>query len=177
MRVARQPLLLGISLTFLVVAALATATRASAQTDGHLFGLSGTTGLISREPWPSDAFGDLRLWDSSTAWGQINTSAGVYDWSTLDAWLTAASQHGKDVLYTFGVVPTWASSNRNDTTCFYLAGACDPPNDLNPDGTGTDQHWKSFVTAIATHSYNRTAGHIKFWELWNEPDEPWYWTG
>lgn len=174
MRVARHPVLLRILLSLFVVAAVA---ATSAQTTAKQFGLSGTTGLISREPWPSDAFGDLRLWDTSTAWGQINTSPGVYDWSTLDAWLAATSQHGDDVLYTFGVVPTWASSDRYDTTCFYLVGSCDPPNDLNQDGTGTDQHWKDFVTAIATHNHNRSTGHIKFWELWNEPHNLWYWTG
>src|SRR3982750_4557233 len=41
-------------------------------------------------PWPTVPFGGLRLWDTSTGWAQINTSEGVYDWSTLDAFASAA---------------------------------------------------------------------------------------
>jgi hypothetical protein len=71
-----------------------------------------------------------------------------------------------DVIFTFVGVPAWASSNPNDTTCAYWSGACDAPNDLNTDGTGTNKHWKDFVTAIAAH----TGSSIKYWELWNEPN-------
>jgi hypothetical protein len=131
------------------------------------------------EPWPVDHFGNLRLWDSATAWAVINTAPGQYDWSMLDAWLKAANQHNADVEYTFGRVPLWASSNPNDEVCADNPGSCDPPNDLNSDGTGTNQHWKDFVTAIATHvndpTYLQTHAPIKYWEIWDEAPNPGRW--
>jgi hypothetical protein len=130
-----------------------------------------------QEPWPQVTFGSLRLWDAHTAWREINTANGVYDWSVLDAWLGAAQTGGQHVLYTFGQTPQWASSNPNDIACTGAPGACDPPDDLNPDGSGTDQHWKDFVTALALRSKNSTTAHIEAWELWNEPFATWQWTG
>ena len=56
----------------------------------------------------------------------------------------------------------------------YGPGECYPPNDLNADGSGTDAIWKAWITAIATHVddsiYLQTHEHIKYWEIWNEPD-------
>lgn len=44
---------------------------------------------------------------------------------------------------------------------------------MNADGTGPDQIWKNWVAAIAVHS----AGRIKYWEIWNEPHNAYYWNG
>ncbi len=134
-------------------------------------------GIITRQPWPSEPFGALRLWDSDVSWSNVNLAPGVYDWTALDKWLAKASLHNVDTLYTFGRTPAWASSNPTDTSCGFAPGACDPPNDLNLDGTGSNQHWKDFVTAIATHNLNSTTGHIKYWEIWNEAANPPTWTG
>lgn len=152
---------------------------AAAQSSQHLFGLSANRGIIAREPWPVVAFnGGLRLWNTNTTWSDINTATGVYDWTTLDEWLAKANANGTDdVLYTFGSVPPWASSNPDDPICHPSPGTCDPPNDLNPDGSGSDQHWKEFVTAIATHSKNSSTAHIRYWEMWNEPHNNFYWNG
>ena len=128
-------------------------------------------------PWPTPPFGVIRLWASQTAWTDINTADGVYDWTMLDSWFDLAAQHGiTDVIYTFGVVPQWASSNPNDQTCVSaqsLPGSCDAPKDLNADGTGPDQLWQNFVTALVTHA----AGRVHTWEMWNEPDVPMEWNG
>lgn len=133
---------------------------------------------MNKEPWPIVPFnGGLRLWDTDTTWANINTANGAYDWTTLDNWLTHAGDQKATVLYTFGHVPQWASSNPNDQSCQPTPGSCDPPDDLNPDGSGTDQHWKDYVTALASHSNNSSGAHIKFWELWNEPHNLFYWNG
>ena len=52
----------------------------------------------------------MRLWDTGTGWGQINTASGVYDWTTLDSWIAAAGTHNDQLIFTFGMTPTWASS-------------------------------------------------------------------
>src|ERR1700680_198727 len=145
-----------------------------------LFDLSVNPGVVSKwkpEPWPEVPFSSLRLWDANTAWQEMNLANGVYDWTVLDAWLAMAHVGGQHVLYTFGQTPKWASSQPNDKGCAGGPGTCDPPNDLNPDGSGTNRHWKDFVTALALHSKNSLTAHIEAWELWNEPFATWQWTG
>jgi hypothetical protein len=135
-------------------------------------------------PWPTVPFGGLRLWDTATGWAQINSAQGVYDFSSnLDGFLQVAQTHNVDVLYNLARTPTWASSNPTDSTCSYDTttqggpGQCDAPNDLNVDGTGTDQHWIDWVTAVATHSVQSPYAHIKYYEIWNEWNASLFWTG
>ena len=137
-----------------------------------LFGMTAHSGVLYSTPWPTMPVYGIRLWDTNTGWAQINTSKGDYDWSTLNNWIDAASAHNAEVIYTFGMTPSWASSKPSDSACDYSAGACDAPSDLNSDGTGSDQHFIDFVTAIAKH-----APSIKYWELWNTPHDPKQWTG
>ncbi len=156
---------------------------ANAQVPANYFGMQSNSGVALQppqwwsNPWPVVPFGSMRLWDSGVGWAEINTADGVYDWTLLDEWLDDAKQfHVGAVMYTFGMTPQWASSNPNDATCNppgWGPGECDPPRDLNPDGSGTDQIWKNWVAAIATHS----AGRIKYWEIWNEPHNAYYWNG
>lgn len=133
--------------------------------------------LTDKVPWPAIPFGGMRLWATETQWAVLNPSESTYDWSELDSWLDIAAQNGKtDLIYTFGVVPQWASSKPNDQTCVSpssLPGSCDPPYDLNADGSGPDQIWQDFVSALVSHA----AGRIQYWELWNEPDCPYEWNG
>jgi hypothetical protein len=129
----------------------------------------------SRNNWPSASFAGVRLWNTGTYWLELNPSPGVYDWTMLDNYLGTVQSHPVDVMYTFGETPAWASSNPTQVcgTSAQTPGSCAPPNDLNPDGTGTNQHWKDFVSAIVTHA----AGRIQYWEIWNEPTVPGYWVG
>jgi hypothetical protein len=125
------------------------------------------------DPWPTLPFHTFRLWDTSTRWAQLNPSQGQFDWKMLDRWLSAAQQTGDDILFTLGMTPQWASSRPNDASCRYAPGECDPPDDVNADGSGTDQHWKDFVSAVVAH----VNGRIHHWEIWNEPQAANAWTG
>ena len=114
----------------------------------------------------------LRLWDTQTSWIDLNGAGqGVYNWTNLDTMLNEANTLGVDVLYTFGKVPGWASSNPNDPNCkdFYHAGDCAPPSDVD---TG-DNYFKGFVAALMQHAGTRIAAY----EMWNEPYNPPYWDG
>jgi hypothetical protein len=93
-----------------------------------------------------------------------------------------------DVIYSFTKGPAWASSQpnaecekpnwaRNKGWHPDTRGSCAAPADLNSDGSGTDKHWKDFVTAIASHAKNGDGAHIRYWEIWNEPNHPTFWTG
>ena len=136
-----------------------------------------------KTPWPSVAFKEVRIWSNVDAarWANINTGPGTYDFSILDAFLSEFYLNSEsDVLYTIGQVPGWASTNPADPNCDFAsqtnttAGGCDLPNDINPDGTGTDATYINFVTAIAQHvndpTYLQSHAHITYWEPWNE----WY---
>jgi hypothetical protein len=137
-----------------------------------MFDNSAHTGVLHGNAWPSMPTYGMRLWESSTSWADINTAKAVYDWTTLDSWITQAGNKNIELVYTFGFTPKWASSKSNDSSCDFADGACDPPSDLNSDGTGTDQHFIDFVTAVAKH-----APSIKYWELWNTPHDIKQWTG
>ena len=167
---------LGTLFIFVIVLGIS-ATSAAQTVPPTFFDMQMQKGIMIGEPWPVDSFGGTRLWDSGANWALINTAPGHYEWSMLDAWLAAAQQNNIDVQYTFGVVPQWASSKPNDKHCASHngdpQGSCDPPNDLNADGTGSNQHWKDFVTAIAT----RSAGRIHYWEIWDEASNPLRWQG
>jgi uncharacterized protein YjdB len=150
--------------------------NSASSSNAELFGLHIHS---TATPWPRIGFGGFRLWDTNTYWAQIERSNGVYDFSTLDRVLAELHSHGiSTVVYTFGQVPNWASSNPTDSACDFASwdgtGGCDLPRDINPDGSGTDQTWINFVTALAHHvndpAYLQTHAHIQYWEPWNE----WY---
>ena len=166
--------LLGLLLVLLLFAV--TLAAGQEPVPNTFFGMHAHSGVVERQPWPSVPFGALRLWDSHTHWFDINPKPGEYDWKILDGYLEAAEAHHQDVIYTFGGVPTWASGDRNDPKCREkrgMVGTCHPPADIREDGSGSDQAWKDFVTAIAKHAH----GRIKYWEVWNEPHNLFFWHG
>src|SRR5882762_261460 len=132
------------------------------------FGMHTSSGVANREAWPAIPFAGIRLLDTHTTWAQLNPAPGVYDFAPLDLWLAKFQINGvisSDVIYSFQTTPRWAAANPNNSNCHVGPGSCEPPNDLNADGTGTNQHWKDFVTALSQH----VAGRIRYWEVWNEP--------
>lgn len=109
--------------------------------------------------FPSLPFGAIRSWDATdVSWENINTSRGKYNWAGFDAWLDYVTPHNVDILYTFGRTPPWASSKPSAHTG-YGPGRCAPPTTLSD--------WDAFVVAVVNHA----AGRIKYWELWNEPQD------
>jgi hypothetical protein len=139
-------------------------------------------------PWPNVSFGAQRFWDSDTGWAQINTAQGVFDWTTMDGRVATALANHVDILFDLARTPPWAQCASDNTgcgsgdssaPCTYNQpgqggpGQCFPPADLNVDGTGANQHWIDWVTAVVT----RYKGEIKYYEIWNEPTAPIMWQG
>src|SRR5205814_796606 len=85
-------------------------------------------------------------------------------------WLDDAYEHHVDLVYTFGNTPPWASLTGADT-CDGSGHANCPPR---------LEEWDAFIRAIVGHNKNHVnpdgsvGGRIKFWELWNEPNEGTY---
>jgi PKD repeat protein len=135
---------------------LTTVSSFAGEIPSSFFGMHILHATNGSTPWPSDQFGTLRLWDSGVDWHEINTSQGVYNWSNFDRWMTLAQQHNVEVVYVFGRVPNWANGSRGTTV---------PPSNM--------QSWDDFVRAVVT----RAAGRVKYWELWNEPNDTHFYTG
>jgi uncharacterized protein (TIGR03437 family) len=158
------------------------ANQGTVITPGY-FGLhvSGSV-LKGKTPWPGFNFGPLRLHDAGNIhWADMNPGQGQYNFSTLDAFLAGAAARGKtDLVFTFVATPQWAASDPSSCNSPASGGALrctSAPMDLNPDGSGPDQIWKDFVTAMAQRYAGEIPGKISNWEIWNEPNAQNFWTG
>ena len=109
------------------------------------------------------------------SWDTLETAAGQFDFSLLDAYVNAAAQHGlvdlatntAEVTFTLSIgTPTWAVNDQS--TC--NSSVCTvPPDNL--------QDWKNFIAALVQHYNGVTEPHIHYFEMWNEANNPVYWTG
>jgi polysaccharide biosynthesis protein PslG len=115
-------------------------------------------------PWPSIPFASLRTWDTGVVWADIHEAPNTYRWANLDALIALAQRRGVDLVYTFGRTPRWASASPDAKTP-YGPGQCAPPAKI--------EYWDEFVRAIVSHAN----GKIKYWEIWNEPQNPDFYCG
>ncbi len=86
------------------------------------------------------------------AWSDIETSRGVYDWSHMDADVAAAARQGIHLLPVIGYAPSWTT-----------------PAD--------SQSYANFVAAAVKRYGPGTSANITWWELWNEPNYAYAWSG
>ena len=156
-----------------------------------LFGMHVHMRPMRPQPWPNAPFGTFRFADSVVGWDKMNPAEGRYDWRLFDREMAELKEHNvDDVLFTFHSTPTWASSAPTHRCAHgrLLAlpmgnninaalGMCDAPNDVRPDGSGSDQHWIDFITALATHNKEGKGARVKYWEIWNEPHNDFFWSG
>jgi hypothetical protein len=91
--------------------------------------------------------GLLRTWDGRAVWEYMTPDA-------LEDNILAAEKMGAETMFVFGRPP---------------ASAIRPGSKNVP----TADAWGQFVIAMVTNS----AGRIKYWELWNEPEQGGYWDG
>jgi hypothetical protein len=127
-----------------------------------LFGMT-VNAIGLPQPWPELNFAGVRLW-GAIYWAQINPAPGVYDWKRFDAILQAAEQHHVEVIFNLAYTPQWAAKVKDAPPAF-TPGASSPPADLAV--------WDEWVRAVVT----RAAGRIRYWEIWNEPEDSKYYSG
>ena len=116
-------------------------------------------------PFPSFPVSTLRLWDV-TYWAMIDNYQGENNWTKMDNSIAISQQNGvSDFIFTFGRVPAWASTSPTDPcTNGEGAGTCTFPN-------------MSAFDEFATQVVQRYCGKVKYFETWNEPDNPQFWDG
>jgi hypothetical protein len=117
--------------------------------------------------WP-DAnvpFATLRLWDAGTAWSQVESVKGTYNWALLDNAVKNAEAHKvKDILLVLGSTPTW-NATRVKAGDYPVPGAASVPKSLTA--------WDAFVTAVSS----RYKGRISSYQVWNEASLAMFWNG
>lgn len=97
-------------------------------------------------------------------WKWMEPSPGSIDFSALDQRVNDAVASGLSVLIMFTSIPPWA--NGSSTSCDFWGGACSAPP-TSPAFFG------DFAGAVAA----RYSDRVSYWEIWNEPDYPAFWTG
>jgi hypothetical protein len=119
----------------------------------------------SDSPFPDFPVSIFRFWDVAS-WGTIETSSREFDWSHVDTSLRIGQENSvSDYIFTFGDVPSWASTNPSEPCPNGDGvGTCAPP-----DMTAFD----AFVTTLV----QRYCGKIRYYETWNEPNNSSYWSG
>jgi hypothetical protein len=152
-------------------------------------------GMVVNSPttYPTVPYGVQRFWDTlDFQWsslqvapcGDIVSCDGGYDvakMAELDAYLGHLPSIGVyEGIYTMASTPTFASAFPADATCHPDGGgACDRPYDLNDDGSGTNLTFRMWYAFFASHLSSMTSqghAHVRYWEIWNEPDSPGFWS-
>jgi len=124
--------------------------------------------LTERSPeYPDFAFATVRLWDTRTAWLNLEPAQDLWDFSNLDAHIDQARTNGvQDITLVLWGTPTWAASSIQSTDAHWLGpGSASMPANM--------ADWEDYVTTIAT----RYRGLITTYEIGNEPNVKSFWNG
>jgi len=114
--------------------------------------------------WPNIPFGSWRLWDASVTWAQLESAEGKWDFSQLDRYVGMAKQHDVEILLTLANTPQWAAARPNEPSGYQPGNASEP---------GNIEDWRNYVKAVG----ERYKGHIRSYEIWNEPNAIQHYTG
>jgi hypothetical protein len=124
--------------------------------------------LTERRPeYPDFPVSTVRLWDTRTAWLNLEPRQDLWDFSNLDAHIEQARTHGvQDVTLVLWGTPTWAASSIQSTDAHWLGpGSASMPTSM--------ADWEDYVTTVAT----RYQGVITSYEIGNEPNIKSFWNG
>jgi len=100
-------------------------------------------------------------------WPYLEPEKGVFNWARLDSWVAKTQAEGISLFYSNDYVPKWAAAN--PASCFVSS----MDTTVCTSSVANIQDWDDFVNALVT----RYSGKIQIYELWNEPDQPEYFTG
>ncbi|OHD27696.1 MAG: hypothetical protein A2086_12135 [Spirochaetes bacterium GWD1_27_9] len=130
------------------------------------FGLHIHDAPNKEELWQKIKFKTIRIWDCEVIWSDLEKQKSKWDFSKLDKIVEYAEKNNIEILMTLGQTPGWASTKKN---VFYPYGRKDiltsPPQNI--------EDWKNYITILG----QRYKGKIKYWEVWNEPDSLFFYSG
>lgn len=117
--------------------------------------------------WPTVPFRALRLWDTRTAWLNLEPAQGQWEFGQLDALVGKAQANGiSDITLVLGGTPQWAASSFQSTDASWMGpGSASMPASI--------EDWQDYVTTVV----QRYAGKITSYEIGNEPNLLTFWSG
>jgi len=92
-------------------------------------------------------------------WSIAAAGRGLYDWTALDDFVSAAAASGRDVVFNFLGTPTWASARPSEAGHYAAGGDAEPASTADI---------AAFATAVCAR-YLARATPIFAFEVWNEP--------
>ena len=117
--------------------------------------------------WPDIPISEIRLWDTRTAWLNVEPLDGRWDFTRLDAFVSLAESKGVErIMLVLAGTPRWAAARTSPLEAPWLG-----PGSASPPRSTAD--WLDYVTTVAT----RYAGRIDAYEVWNEPTSQTFWNG
>jgi hypothetical protein len=123
-------------------------------------------GLNYNAAWPTFSFFGWRNFHSY--WDKLEPEKGVWNFVELDNEILLAENHKVETMLVLGSTPTWASVRPTESGC------C---SEKAPKGNAAEARsindWRNYVRTIAT----RYKGRVKHYELWNEPNNPPFYSG
>ena len=126
-------------------------------------------GILRDAPgeWPTVPVRSLRLWDTRTAWLNLEPAQDQWDFSRLDAFVALAESHDvEQVTLVLAGTPGWAAQRLLASDAVWLGpGSASPPREM--------ADWRDFVGTVTA----RYRGRIDAYEIWNEPTDRIFWNG
>jgi polysaccharide biosynthesis protein PslG len=165
MRISEMKRMTGLWCVLMVLVAVS----AQGQIPSSFFGM----GIVTTLDLPKVTYGTMShpplVWTTVESGGR-----GVYNWKNLDPFVNNAPRDANgtaNIVLSMGWTPGWAVASH--THCFntnHSGLACTVP----PDNM---QDWVDFLTTLVAHYNGKSVPHVKFYEIWNEANDPLFWTG
>jgi len=156
------------------------------------------------DPSPDRPFIQMALdagsrWDRfDFIWPNFETSNNTWNTDILDSYDAVVSSLAAKNMNIVGILlwtPDWAATKRGEglgvssvdphssgwhtpgfhrsLTPMAASASSSPPQGLYLAWSDSNNHWGDFVYDIVT----RYKDDVKYWEMWNEPEWPYFWTG
>jgi len=128
-------------------------------------------------------------------WPNIEPADDIWNFGAYDVLVDDLDAAGMNVVGILLWTPDWAATGgvtglslpdfdrrplnwyapvlRNDLTPLAVSAASAPPQGLYLPWDDPNNHWGDFVYEVVS----RYGDRVKHWEMWNEPEWPYFWTG
>ena len=131
------------------------------------------------EDYPPVSFPIGATGHSSTfAWWAIERQGrGQYNFTFYDQLMKTAAANHKTKWITFTWVPAWAEADMSSCGKTGIGGGVGNPTDGCTDPPVDNAYFSEMVQAVVDHYNGVTAPCVEFYELWNEAQSSFYWSG
>lgn len=112
-------------------------------------------------------------WGSTNVYVEDENGNPIYNWTTIDSIFDTLLEFNCKPFVEIGFMPLHLAEKRDQKSfhCWYAGWNC-PPKDY--------KKWYDLILNLAKHfleRYGKSEVETWYWEVWNEPDLPYYWQG